>query len=147
MAHERESGEPDPEHRRPEGVSDETVEALGVISEALERTHRARGHLYAWHQLTGGADAALDRAVELLRRGGHHEIADRIDRDLIGLNVIDGRWTFQVVEEYDALYYSTFQAIEAEAREGLAGGRTHIYEAELKQKRRSPGLPGHETAP
>jgi hypothetical protein len=125
--------EPDSDHRRPEGVSDETVEALGVLSEALERTHRARGHLYSWHQLTGSADAGLDRAVELLRSAGHQEIADRIERELIGLNVIQGRWTFQ--------------ALEADARERLAGGRPHLYEAELKQKRRSPGLPGHETAP
>jgi hypothetical protein len=147
MAAERVTDEPDPDHRRPEGVSDETVEALGALSEALERTHRARGHLYTWHQLTGSADAGLDKAVELLRRAGHQEIADRIERDLIGLNVIQGRWTFQVCEEYDALYYATFQALEADARERLAGGRPHLYEAELKQKRRTPGLPGHETAP
>ncbi|WP_049574066.1 hypothetical protein [Nonomuraea sp. SBT364] len=139
--------EQDSDHLRPEGMSDETVEALGALSEALETTHRARGHLYSWHQLTGSADARLDRAVELLRRTGHHELADRIERELIGLNVIDGRWTFQVVEEYDALYYAAFQELEAEARERLAGGRTHLFEAEMKQRRRTPGMPGHEATP
>lgn len=137
----------DPDHRRPPGVSDETVEALGALSEALEKTHRARGHLYAWHQLTGAADFALDKAVDLLRRAGHGELADRVERELIGRNVVTGRWSFQVVEDYDAGYYDTFQRLEAEARQRLVGGRTHIYEAELKQKRRTPGLPGHETAP
>ena len=132
---------------RPEGTADGVVEAVGKASEAMEYLIRARGHLYSWHQLTGSADAGLDRAVELLRSAGHQEIADRIERELIGLNVIQGRWTFQVCEEYDALYYATFQALEADARERLAGGRPHLYEAELKQKRRSPGLPGHETAP
>ncbi|MEU4578829.1 hypothetical protein ACBI99_37980 [Nonomuraea sp. ATR24] len=139
--------EQDPDHLRPEGMSDETVEALGALSEALETTHRARGHLYAWHQLTGSADARLDRAVELLRRTGHQELADRVERELIGLNVIDGRWTFQVVEEYDALYYAAFQEMEAHVRDRLAGGRRHVHEAEMKQRRRTPGLPGHEAAP
>ncbi|MDA0638495.1 hypothetical protein OUY22_34245 [Nonomuraea sp. MCN248] len=137
----------DEAHRRPPGVGDEVVEALGLFSEALERIHRARGHLYAFHQLTGGADAALDRVAELLRGAGHEELAGRIERELIGLNVLEGRWTFQVVEEYDAGYYATFQRLEAEARDQLVGGRTHVYEAEMKARRRSPGVRGHERGP
>ena len=37
---------PAPEHRRPEGVDDKTVEALGKLSEALEVVEDARGYLY-----------------------------------------------------------------------------------------------------
>ena len=37
---------PDSEHRRPDGVDDVTVEALGKLSEALETVERVRGHLY-----------------------------------------------------------------------------------------------------
>lgn len=139
--------EPDAAHRRPPGVGDDVVEALGLFSEALEKIHRARGHLYAFHQLTGGADGALDQVVELLHGAGHDELAGRIERELIGLNVLEGRWTFQVVEEYDAGYYATFQRLEAEAREQLVGGCTHIFEAEMKARRRSPGLRGHEREP
>ena len=51
------------------------------------------------------------------------------------------------MEEYDDGYYSTFRAIERDAREALAGGRRHIYEAELKMRRRTPGEPGHEIGP
>ncbi|MFD2354407.1 hypothetical protein ACFSTC_41675 [Nonomuraea ferruginea] len=141
------SGDPDPAHRRPPGVTDEVAEALGLFSEALEKIHRARGHLYAFHQLTGGADNALDEVAELLRGAGHGELAGRIERELIGLNVLEGRWTFQVAEEYDAGYYATFQRLEAEARDRLVGGRTHVYEAEMKARRRTRGLPGHESAP
>jgi hypothetical protein len=36
---------PAPEHRRPEGVSDATVEALGKLSAALDHVEDARGHL------------------------------------------------------------------------------------------------------
>lgn len=138
---------PDEAHRRPPGAGDDVVEALGLFSEALEKIHRARGHLYAFHQLTGGADGALDRVAELLRGAGHEELAGRIERELIGLNVLEGRWTYQVVEEYDDGYYAAFQRLEAEARELLMGGRRHVYEAEMKARRRTPGLRGHESAP
>ncbi|MEV4343880.1 hypothetical protein AB0J83_05320 [Actinoplanes sp. NPDC049596] len=131
-------------HQRPEGLDDTTVEALGKLSEALETTEHARGHLYAMHQLTGAADFQLDEAVSLLREAGHDGLADRVERELIGRNVIPGRWTFQIVEEYDDGYYSEFRALEKAARDELAGGRRHIYEAELKEKRRTHGRAGHE---
>ena len=47
---------PAPQHRRPPGVNDATVEALGKVSEALEAVEAARGHLYAFHRLCGTAD-------------------------------------------------------------------------------------------
>ena len=55
---------PAPQHIRPEGVSDATVEALGKLSEALEVVEHVRGHLYAFHRLTGTADLALGDAVD-----------------------------------------------------------------------------------
>jgi hypothetical protein len=134
-------------HRTPPGVSDQTVEALGKLSEALERVERARGHLYAFHQHTGAADFKLGEAVDLLREAGHHELADRIETELVGRNVLPGRWTFQIVEEYDDGYWSLFRSFEQEAREALAGGRRHLHEARLKQERRTPGRPGHEATP
>jgi nucleotide-binding universal stress UspA family protein len=140
-------GGPDGAHRRPAGVSDETVAALGKLGEALECTERARGHLYSLHQLTGHADLMLDEAADLLRRAGHDEFADRLERELIGRNVIAGRWTFQLVEDYDDHYYAAFRALESAARETLADGRRHLFEAELKERRRTHGRPGHEARP
>ena len=66
---------PDEAHRRPEGLDDATVAALGKLSESLETVERVRGHLYALHQLTGHADLMLDEAVELFRDAGHPEVA------------------------------------------------------------------------
>ena len=88
---------PAPEHRRPDGVDDATVEAVGRLTEALETVERARGHLYSFHQLTGEADFKLGDAVDLLRAAGHAALADRLDREIVGRNVIGGRWTFQVM--------------------------------------------------
>ncbi|MFG1675907.1 hypothetical protein [Micromonospora sp. NPDC049282] len=138
---------PDRAHRRPDGVSDATVEAVGKLGEALECVERARGHLYELHQLIGHADLMLDEAVELFRAAGHPEIAERIDRDLLGRNVIAGRWTFQLVEEFDDGYHALFREMDRRARDELVGGRRHLYEAEMKERRRSRGRPGHEARP
>ena len=138
---------PDAAHRRPAGVDDATVEALGRLSEALEAAEVARGHLYAFHRLSGTTDLTLGDAVEQLRRAGHTELADRIDRELVGRNVIPGHWTFQIVEAYDDDYYATFKRLEAEAREQLVEGKRHLYEAEMKEDRRTHGAPGHEATP
>jgi hypothetical protein len=135
---------PDEAHRRPDGLDDVTVEALGKLSEALETVERVRGHLYAMHQLTGTADFQLDEAVSLFTQAGHDGLAERIRKELIGRNVTPGHWTFQLVEEYDDGYWSNFRSIEKAARDELAGGRRHLYEAELKERRRTRGRPGHE---
>jgi AAA+ ATPase superfamily predicted ATPase len=104
-------------------TDDMTVKALGKLSEALETTERARGHLYEMHQLTGTADFQLDEAVSLFMQAGH--------------DVVPGHWTFQLVEEYDDGYYTDFRTVEREAREKLADGRRHLHEAQLKKLRQS----------
>ena len=128
-------------------MDDRTIDAVGKITEALETTERARGHLYSFHQLTGSADLQLGEGVDLLRQAGHTELADRIEHDLVGRNVIDGRWTFQVVEEYDDTYCSVFRGFEQEARDTLTGGRRHLHEARMKEERRTHGHPDHTASP
>jgi hypothetical protein len=138
---------PDPDHRTPEGVDDATVGALGKLSEALETCERARGHLYSFHQLTGSADIELGEAVKALRAAGHTAFADKLDVELVGRNVLAGRWTFQIVEDYDDTYWSVFRSLEQEARDELADGRRHLYEARLKQAERTIGRRHHEATP
>ncbi|GAA1592613.1 hypothetical protein [Actinoplanes couchii] len=114
---------------------DVTTEALGKLSEALETVERVRGHLYSAHQLVGKADFALDEAVSLFMQAGHTATAERIQRELIGRDVIPGHWTFQIVEEFDDGYYAAFRDVEGQARDHHAGGRRHLYEAMLKRRR------------
>lgn len=137
----------DAAHRRPDGASDELVEAAGAFSEALERLERARGHLYSFHQLVGRADLMLDGVVEGLRGTGHADLARRVQEELIGRNVLPGRWTFQVVEEFEDGYYATFRDLERVVREQTMDGRRHVLEAEMKHRRRTAGRPGHEATP
>ncbi|MFC8274253.1 hypothetical protein ACFUJR_17340 [Streptomyces sp. NPDC057271] len=143
----RDGDGPERGHQRPDGVSDATVEALGSLSKALETTERARGHLYAFHQLTGTADLELDRAVHLLREAGHGRWADRVEREITGRNVIPGRWTFQIIEEYNDTYYEPFRETERRARAELAHGVDHLYEAEMKEARRTHGHSDHTARP
>lgn len=138
---------PDEAHQRPQGLDDATVEALGKLSKALETIEDARGNLYRFHRLSGTADFELGDAVEELRGAGHGELADRIETELVGRNVLPGRWTFQIVEAYDDTYYAKFKELEARARHELADGKRHLYEAELKEQRRSAGEPAHEAHP
>lgn len=138
---------PLPDHTAPEGVPDAIVDAVGKVTESLETCERARGHLYSFHQLTGSADIALGEAAQALRDAGRDDVAERIERDLIGRNVIAGRWTFQIVEDYDDGYWSLFRQVEREVREQLVGGRRHIFEARMKQDERTEGEPGHEATP
>jgi hypothetical protein len=124
------------EHARPDTASDDAVAAAGKMTEALETLERARGHLYSFHQLIGSTDLALDDVLEPLR-GENPALADEIESELIGRNVLEGRWTFQIIEEFEALYYDVFRDYERRVREALVDGRKHVYEAEMKARRRS----------
>ncbi len=87
------------DHRRPDEAGDGAVAAAGKMSEALETLERARGHLYSFHQLMGETDLKLDEVLGLLRADEMEALADELQRDLVGRNVLAGRWTFQVVEK------------------------------------------------
>jgi hypothetical protein len=137
----------DQAHARPTSATDAEVNAAGKMTEALETLERARGHLYSFHQLVGGADLLLDEVTEQLEAAGRSELAHALGDELIGRNVLAGRWTFQLVEEFDAGYWSVFKTHEQRLRDELTDGRSHVLEAEMKQRRRTHGRPGHEAAP
>src|SRR6478735_9003188 len=126
---------------------DALVEAIGKASEALEYVERARGHLYEFHQLMGHADLEFGNAADLLAGCGQQRDADAMRNDIVGRNVLDGRWTFQVVEEFDDLYYrSVVEAVRGLERR-LMNGHRHVHEARLKEERRTRDRVGHESRP
>ena len=139
--------EHDDRHLRPEGVDDATVEAVGKVSEAVEWLERARGRLFDFHQMLGHLDFQMGDAVDLLRNAGHVDLAELLDKEVVGRNVLDGRWTFQIVEEFEDVYYGPIRDVERRIRDELLQGRRHVFEAELKERRRTDGVPGHEARP
>ena len=132
---------------RPDAMDDATVEAVGAVSEALECVERARGELYSFHQLIGHADLLLGEARDRLRDAGHDAVAERLETEVVGRNVLHGRWTFQIVEDFDDNYWSVFREHERRVRDELQRGVRHVFEAEMKERRRSHGKPGHERRP
>jgi hypothetical protein len=133
--------------RRPDGVDDDTVAAVGKLGEAMEWVERARGRLYDFHQMMGHADLLTGEAVELLRASGQGGLADDIEEHLVGRNVIEGRWTFQIVEEFDRTYYATFKDGLEHVEGELMEGWPHVFESEMKEDRRTPGARHHEQRP
>lgn len=85
---------------------------------------------------------------DAVRASDHTEPEDVSDETVegVGRNVLDGRWTFQVVEEFDDTYYELFRGIERESRE-LTGGIRHVLEARMKQQRQTERHPEHTLDP
>ena len=137
----------DAAHQRPEGVSDETIEALGKLSAALDHIEDARGHIYAFHRLVGSAESTLEEATAMVRAAGHADLADALDRDALGANPLPGMWSFQMVELFDDGFYARAKGLHQRALDELVEGRRHIFEAEMKELRRTAGREGHEARP
>jgi hypothetical protein len=124
-------------HARPDGISDATIEALGALSAALETAEHARGHLYAFHRLSGSTDREIQEAVAKLRDAGRSDIADVVAEVMIGRDVIAGMWSFQLIERYDAEYWSAFRDVERAARAAAGNAEPHTFEAEMKHAEQS----------
>ncbi|HVW31366.1 MAG TPA: hypothetical protein VHL53_02400 [Acidimicrobiia bacterium] len=120
---------------------------MGKLSEALEWIERVRGRLYDFHQMIGRADFLFEDAATALSEAGHREEAGWIRDEIVGRNVLDGRWTFQVVEEFESCYHEPIRTIEARVRDRLMAGRRHVFEAELKEQRRTRGRAAHTSRP
>ncbi len=127
--------------------NEDQIEAVGKLTEALETIERARGRLYDFHQLTGHADAQLGEAADLLEQAGLSALARELRESIIGRNVIEGRWTFQIVEEYDETYWSELRAFERRTRDEVLDGATHVYESNMKERCRTEGRRHHESRP
>jgi hypothetical protein len=121
-----------PARQHPPGASTELVDAIGKLSEALESAEHARGLLYGFHQLCGKVDSEVQEAVARLRRAGMAALADEIDECLVGRDIVDGMWSFQLVEAYDRQYWQVIRDVEREARTRAGFVDEHVYEAEMK---------------
>src|ERR1700704_6912302 len=106
----------------------ETVDAVGKAREALEYVERARGHLYAFHQLIGRADFLFEQSAVSLAAAGRHVEAASLWRNIVGRDVLEGRWTFQIVEGFDDDYYDAARAELTQLQGGLVAARRHAHE-------------------
>ncbi len=137
----------DESHVRPAGASDALVDAVGQMSEAFEWVERARERLYDFHQMMGHADELFDHAADALKAAGETDTARFVRTEIVGRNVINGRWTFQLVEEFDDCYYGPIRDVDRLVRDRFVDGKRHVREAEMKEQRRTHGHPAHASDP
>jgi hypothetical protein len=86
-------------------------------------------------------------AADLLDDAGHGAHAESLRAAVVGRNVIEGRWTFQVVEDFDDGYWTDARDQERRIRNALLDGRRHVFESEMKEDRRTSGRRHHESRP
>ena len=117
--------------------NDTIVDAVGKASEGLEYVERARGHLYAFHQLIGRADALFEESARRLAAQGCTDRAGSLWRNAVGRDVLEGRWTFEVVEHFDDDYYTSVRSEVLALEEMLVAGHRHAHEEVMRQRRLS----------
>jgi hypothetical protein len=122
-------------------VDSETIDAVGKASEALEYVERARGHLYAFHQLIGRADALFEESARRLADQGHGADAASLWRNVVGRDVLEGRWTYQIVEGFDDDYYNAARSEVVRLEQCLVDSRRHAHEQLMRQRRRTERPP------
>jgi hypothetical protein len=122
-------------------IDSQTIDAVGKATEALEYVERARGHLYAFHQLIGRADFLFEESSLRLAESGHRGEADSLWQNVVGRDVLEGRWTFEIVERFDDDYYEAARSEVLRIEQRLVAGRRHAHEEVLRQKRRLAHLP------
>ena len=58
-------------------------------------------------------------------------------RNVVGRDVVEGRWTFQIVEGFDDDYYDAARAEVTRLESVLVAGRRHAHEEQLRERRRA----------
>ena len=95
----------------------------------------------------GRGDIEFGVACDLLESAGLSDDAARLRQEIVGRNVLDGRWSFQIVDEFDDLYNSPARHEVRRLEQLHLNGRRHAYEASLKEQRRTHGHPAHTSRP
>lgn len=115
-------------------ASEAAVAALHDVELGVEWLRRAHGDLLAFHHEVGHAMDHLADAESALRECGRTDLADALRDEFLPRGVLeDDRWSYEVVEGYEADFLEPLVDFECEARERIADGRRHV--AERQQER------------
>lgn len=109
-------------------ITDEERDALHHCQLGIEHVYRAYGSLLDFHHRVGHAMDRFHAAEERLRAAGHTELADELRDRHLPAGIVDGRWSYEVVEGFERDFLDPVTAFEVAVREDLAGGRTHVSE-------------------
>jgi hypothetical protein len=113
-------------------------EALHRAELGVEWLHRAHGNLVAFHHAVGHAMDHLAAAEADLRASGHDDLADALRDEHLPRGVIDDdRWSYDVVETFQAGFLRDVTDFEERVRRDVAGGRRHVTERAQEREWRS----------
>jgi hypothetical protein len=111
------------------GIDSEHRAALHEIELGVEWLKRAHGNLLAFHHNTGHAMDHLATAERRLRDAEETALADAIRDEFLPTGVVDeDRWSYDVLEDFEAGVLADVTAFERRARDDLADGQRHVAE-------------------
>jgi hypothetical protein len=128
-------------------LTETELSAIHRVELGIEWLHRAHGQLVAFHHETGHAMDHLAAAEELFRESGHDGLADRLRDDLLPRGVVPreegpGRWTYELLEAFEADLYADARTFEAAARDAVTDGRRHAAERRQQAEWRARAADG-----
>lgn len=118
-------------------------DAVHEVEAGTEWVLRAQGHLLAFHHAVGHAMDHLDVAETQLRATGHETLADHIRDNILPRGVTaDDRWTYSVVEEFQAAFLGPVTDFESTVRTAVTGGQRHVAERAQERAWRERAVDG-----
>jgi len=109
-------------------LSETELSALHEAELGIEWLRRAHGSLVEVHHATGHAMDHLHDAEATLREAGHTALADQLRDELLPSGAIEDRWTYDLLETFEAGILTDVTDYERRVRAELADGERHITE-------------------
>ena len=108
--------------------------ALHELQLGGEHVQRAYGHLLAFHHQVGRAMDRYAAAEPHLREAGHDSLADEIRDRHLPAGVVGDRWSYELVEAFEAGFLEETTGFERRVRDQLAEGVGHVAEREQQRE-------------
>ena len=88
--------------------------------------------LAAW--LRERVDCEVTVRERLLDRFRDEDLADALLEDHLTSGVVDGRWTYDLVESFESGMYDDLNGFERRVREAITDGQRHVVERQQEQR-------------
>jgi hypothetical protein len=120
-----------------DAIDDAALRAAHRVEVAVEWIERSFGALLDAHHAAGHAQEMLIDAARLLREAGRADLADAVLAEAACKDAAEGRWTYQIVDEFRGHLLDPARRLDERVRAELTGGVRHRHEARMK--RDTPG--------
>lgn len=108
--------------------------ALHELALGIEHLYRTPGHLLALHHQLGRGMGHPERARAGLRAGGNEADTGRLRDEVLPVGGIGDRWSYVLVEAFEAGRMATATDVERPVRGELTDGVTHVVERDQRRR-------------